>query len=705
MAINKVRKKPSVGTRSAFQSLTEIRNALSTKIEDSLLDGKDAKKLGFDVFTADEAAKLNLPALAAGFRIPYFDFAGRQTKFWRFRYLESTKQGFAALTDKKELRYAQPKHTVNEIYMPPFVDWEALRKDTERPLVITEGELKAACATKHEYPTIGLGGVWCFKSNNSKFPILPQLADITWKGRAVYIAYDSDAVTNPMVIQAENALARELMLRGAEPYIVRIPPAKDGKKQGVDDYMLAHGAEPFRDLLDDAHEWRAAQELFALNEEVVYVKDPGIILVLKDLQRITPRAFVDHAFATRIYHETQYTDKGTKLVERSAPKEWLKWPARAEVAKVTYAPGEGKITERNELNVWRGWAVQPEANDTLSLWHELLSYIFKEDEEAREWFEQWAAYPLQNPGTKMYTSAVVWGKAHGTGKSLIGYILGSIYGRNFTEVTDEDLHANHNEWAENKQFVLGDEITGGDKRAVSERLKRMITRRSIRLNPKYVPSYEVPDCINYYFTSNQPDSFFLEDDDRRFFIWEVTGGALAQDFYDELDVELKNGRLGAAVFDHLLKLDVRGFNPRGHAMTTDAKKSMIDNGRSDLGMWVHTLKTDPDSVLRMGDAIINHALWRAEDLLNVFDPDGRKRVTANGLARELSRAGMNKAHHSPVATSKGRFLLWAVRDPERWCSAPTAEVGAQYDKERGAATRGEQRARDQFAKDKMKPKF
>lgn len=687
-----------------YVSSAGVKAAMLRKIEGSLLDEKDARKLQFDPFTAKESAALvGLPALAAGFRIPYFDFDGKPTKFWRYRYLETTKQGFDALTDRKDLRYAQPKNTLNEIYLPPFADWQTLKRDAEQPLIITEGELKAACATKHQFPTIGLGGVWCFKSNNSRFPLLPQLADITWKGRAVYIAYDSDAVSNPMVIMAENALARELMLRGAEPYIVRIPPGGPGVKQGIDDYMLNNSPEAFRELLESAHEWRAAQELFALNEEVVYVRDPGIILVLNNLQRMTPRAFVDHAFATRIYHDTVITDNGTKMVERSAPKEWLKWPARAEVSKVTYAPGQPRITFRNELNVWRGWGVEPLDNpNVLRYWTELLDYLFKGEDEARAWFEKWLAYPLQHPGTKMYSCAVLHGKSHGTGKSLIGYVMGSIYGSNFTEVSDDDLHASHNEWAENKQFVLGDEITGGDKRAVGERLKRMITRQKLRLNPKYIPSYEVTDCINYYFTSNQPDSFFLEDEDRRFFIHEVRGAPLTPSFYTELDRYLKNGQLGAAVFAHLLSLDLSDFNPRGHAFVTEAKLNMIDTGRSDLGCWVHDLKNDPDTVLRMDGAVIPHQLWRAEDLLSLYDPDGRKRVTANGLSRELSRAGFIRPMGTrAVRTAKGQFRLWAIRNAQRWEHAKESELAEQYEKERGITTKKDERFVDRHMRKKF----
>lgn len=658
------------------------------KIGQSALDSGDAKKLGFQPMSATEAmAKLkNMPAYFAGFLIPYFDLSGAKTKFWRYRYLESTKTGFDALTNKKPLRYGQASKTLNEVYLPPIggMNWRQVAKTTEVPLVITEGELKAACATKMGIPTLGLGGVWCFKSNAARAPLLPMLQQFDWKDRMVYIAYDSDAVTNPQVMTAENALARELLNHGAAPHIIRIPPAKDGGKMGLDDFLVAHGPEEFQGLIEDAAEWRSSQELFELNQEVLYVRDPGIILVVNEGQRISPRAFVDHAFSTRVYYEEVATDKGTKMVEKSAPKEWLRWPHRAEVRKLVYEPGAPQITERNEYNLWRGWGCEPERNDTIKLWHQIMEYVFRKDKDARRWFEQWLAYPIQHPGTKLFSSAVIWSRAHGTGKSFIGYIVGAIYGSNFTEVDDDQIHAPHNEWAENKQFILGDEITGGDKRAVGERLKRMITRKKMRLNPKYIPSYEVVDCLNYYFTSNQPDSFFLEDEDRRMFIWEIIGRPLPEDFWIEVDTAYKDGSLPRALFDYLLNYDLTGFNPNAPALVTDAKRAMIDNGRSDLGAWVHTLKEDPDTVLRMDNQVLKFDLYRSEDLLAIYDPLGRGRVTANGMARELARAGFVRplGTHG-VRTSQGQVRLWAVRNVEKYMGASGAFLGEQYDKERG----------------------
>lgn len=688
--------------QTKFTSLAGVRDAMLNKLSLSALDADDAKKLRFDAYTADDAANRlkSLPNYHAGFLIPYFDIEGRNTKFWRYRYLETTKTGFDALTNKKDLRYAQPGKSLNELYLPPIAgtNWKSIAANPEIPLVITEGELKAACATKLGFPTIGLGGVWCFKSNNARMPLLPMFHEFQWRERIVYICYDSDAVTNPQVMTAENALARELTMLGAAPFIVRIPfLEKDNKKIGLDDYLMDEGVESFRELLDNAAEWRAAQELFALNQEVVYVRDPGVILCMDDLRRISPRAFVDHAYSTRVYYEEQVTDKGTKMVERSASKEWLKWPYRAEVARVTYEPGGERITRKNELNVWSGWAVEPEPGD-ITPWKELLDFIFGAKNPHRRWFEQWCAYPLQNPGTKLYSSPVIWGRKHGTGKSIIGYTLGKIYGGNFTEISDENIHQNHNEWAENKQLVMADEITSGDKRGIADRLKSMITRQLLRLNPKYVPSYTVPDRINYYFTSNHPDSFFLEDDDRRFFIHEVKGSPLPPQFYKNYEQWMgKDETIGpgiAALFAYLLSLDLSDFDPKGHAPVTEAKRDMIDGGRSDLASWVASLRDDPDTVLRIDQQVLKFDLWRAEDLLSLYDPMEKGKVTANGLARELRRAGFNRPCGTlGCRTSQGQVRLWAVRNESKYGDMGPNDLGAAYDAERGLKTNGNKKVK------------
>lgn len=670
-----------------------LKAAFNAKMAESKISVVEAETLGFTPLSATQVPK-GVPFQEPGILIPYFDIRGKKTKFWRLRYLKQPElTGFAKQTKKKPLKYVQAANTLNELYLPPLIKWKDVADDALSPIIITEGEFKAASSIINTgYPTIGLGGVWSWKSDKKKVALIEGFHDFKWDQRPVYICYDSDAVTNPMVMQAENALARQLTNLGAEPHIVRLPMGHDNEKLGLDDFIVLRGVEALETLLENAEPWTAAVELHRLNEEVVYVRDPGIILRLDNLQRMSPRAFIDHAFSTRTYFEEVATAKSTTKVKKIAPKEWIQWPSRAEVPRITYAPGEERVTEKREINIWPGWGCEPKEGD-VTPWNDLLDFLFKGEPNSKQWFERWCAWPLQHPGDKMYTSAVLWGLRHGTGKSLVGYTLGKIYGKNFTEVDDEILRQSHNEWAENKQFVMGDEISTGDKRTASDRMKTMITRQQLRLNPKYIPSYTVPDVINYYFTSNHPDSFFLEDDDRRFFIHEVKQPPMPDFWYKKYEKWMgANHTVGPgipALFHHLLTLDLGDFLGTSRAMMTRAKREMLANSRSDLASWVNALKEDPDSVLRAAGHTINHALWRSEDLLSIYDPDGKGKVTPNGISRELSRQGFTRAADGMgVRTLAGQVKLWHIRNLEENIELSNSQLGALYDSERSTKSKG-----------------
>lgn len=672
--------------KSTLTSKAAVQKAMLAKLSDSALDSKDAKLLCYSPYTAVDAKGLlpgKLP-VKAGFILPYFDMTGKPTKFWRYRYLETTKEGWTALTDKKAMRYVQSSDTVNEVYLPPFANWEEIAKDTTIALTVTEGELKAACATKLGFPTLGLGGVWCFRAAKKNISLLPMLASIAWKDRDVFICYDSDAATNPLVMAAENALAHELTMLGAHIYIVRLPALVGHAKVGLDDYLVAEGGEAFTDLTEKALEepWAQSRELHKLNEEVVLVEDPGLIIKLSNLQRMSRPIFTDVVYANRVYTETMLTKTGTTTTKKSAAVEWLKWPMRSAVPSSTYAPGQARITTEGALNTWTGWGCEPVPGD-ITPWRKLLEFIFAGEPELIPWFEQWCAYPLQHPGTKMFTSVVVHGREHGTGKTLLGHTLFRIYGSNSTEITDNDLSNGSNDWAESKQFVLGEEITGGDKRGVADSLKKLITQKTMRINIKYVPRYEVPDCINYLFTSNHPDAFFLEDKDRRYCINEVQGAPLSRAFYDTYDAWL-NSTGPQHLFHHLLNVDLTGFSPKAHAPMSQAKRNMIDVGRSDLASWVAMLREDPDSILRVGEQVLDYSLWTATDLLRLYDPEGKTRTGSQGMGRVLAASGVVRLlNGNPVKTSAGSQRLWALRNADKMLRLGYTELAQHYDHERG----------------------
>jgi hypothetical protein len=648
--------------RSIFSDVAEVEEAMYDKLRSSALTEDHARQLQLEVFLAEDAKEQLGIAPKAGMKICYFDFDGKPTKFWRFRYLESTLTSFQKAAKKKELRYVQAKKTLNELYLPPLVDWKTVKSDPSKPIVLTEGELKAACACAFGIPTIGLGGVWCWRSSKHNLGLLPQFEEIVWGGRRVTVCFDSDAASNAMVVQAENALAKELVNLGAHPYIARLPQLAPPNKTGLDDFIATEGKTALVEIFQQASEWSSLKELYALNEEILYVRNPGIILRLDRCFKMSVNAFIGHEYADRKYNEPVAIKGGVKLVTKSAAAEWIKWPCRSVVEGLVYEPGQDRLPGDDSYNLWTGWGCIPAEGD-ITPWTTLLDFLFKGlSPEGRKWVEQWIAYPFQFPGAKMYSSLVVWGLVHGTGKTMLGQTLFRIYGdNNSVEISDQTLESAFNDWMENKQFAMGDEIAGGDKRQDSDRMKTRITQKNIRVNVKFMPTFTVRDCINYYFTSNHPDAIFLEDSDRRFFIHEVRGRPLPQEFYEAYHAWLnKDG--AQALFHHLLHLDLTGFNPSAPTPMTTSKQEMIDNGRSDIGTWVANLRESPSTVLRVGEQELKYSLFTATDLHRLYDSEGRGKTTVNGMARELARGGFQKAYRgNPVPTELGPQKLWVIR--------------------------------------------
>ena len=671
------------------------------KLQQSALSSKDADRLGFIPLTRELLAQ-QYPELtqhpAAGFLIPYFTSSGTTNGFYRYRYLEEPpRTGFAALTAHKALRYIQPAGKPPHVYFPRSKEWSRVLPNPEHSLYITEGELKAACAVQKGIPAIGLGGVWNWKSTREELPLIDDLKNIAWTDRTVYIVFDSDATTNPDILRAQNALCRELLKLGADLHIIRLPELEPGKKTGLDDFLVAEGEEEFAKLQQEAESWSASAELHKLNDEVSLVFDPGYIIRLDTFQRMAPDVFCSTLYADRVIRTSELgKTKDGKIVERSteksAAREFLKWPYRSVVARVTYAPGRPRWTDGKELNTWQGWGLDEKVikPGSTEIFTDLVAFLFDgaTSTEDAKWFLQWLAYPLQHPGEKMFSAVVMWGLIHGTGKTLIGHTMQRIYGSNFAEISDRDLLGTFNEWAENKQFVMGDEITGGDRRAAADYMKGLITQKFLRINPKYIKPYVVPDCINYYFTSNHPDSFFLEDSDRRYFITEVKGRPLPERFYRQYDAWYRSDAVGA-LFYYLLNLDLKNFNPRAPAPATAAKANMIADGRSDVALWVSQLHEARENILKQGQvSLADRYLWTTEELFSLYDPERKGRVSINGFNRELRRAGFRRVLDDRlVRMPDGSKKLWVIADHPTANKVRTglsnpAQVVALYLKER-----------------------
>jgi hypothetical protein len=186
--------------------------------------------------------------------IPYFTADGKPTGYHRLKPDNPR-------TDRngKPVRYESPKGQRQHIYFVPGTS--AALQDPGHTLLITEGEKKAAKACQEGFPAIGLPGVngWTKKRPQDPYgkPSGPcelheELAAIPRDGRPGVICFDSDMATRPEVKAASCHLAAALAAPGASVRVARLPAGPNGEKVGLDDYLVQHGADALRQLLEQA---------------------------------------------------------------------------------------------------------------------------------------------------------------------------------------------------------------------------------------------------------------------------------------------------------------------------------------------------------------------------------------------------------------------------------------------------------------------
>jgi hypothetical protein len=141
----------------------------------------------------------------------------------------------------KRLKYEKAAGQANRLDVPPGV--LPVLADPSVDLIITEAPIKADSAVSAGLPCVAINGVYGWRGRNAQggTTALADFDDIALKDRMVSIAFDSDIASNADVHRAAQRFGQFLENRGARVNYARIPPAADGGKQGLDDWLANGG--------------------------------------------------------------------------------------------------------------------------------------------------------------------------------------------------------------------------------------------------------------------------------------------------------------------------------------------------------------------------------------------------------------------------------------------------------------------------------
>ena len=183
-------------------------------------------RLGFAFINGE-----NLLNVCRLIEIPYFS-KDSKILFYRSKLIPSIadKQG-------KEIKYLHPLSKPAIPYILPEV-WKVQDK-ANKPIWITEGEKKALALIQHGRHAIALSGVWNFRAGaksdlDSDKSLWAEIECFAARGRNIFMAFDSDLWTNPLVRRALYELSFKLYDKGANIRIV----TWGNNDKGIDDFLV-----------------------------------------------------------------------------------------------------------------------------------------------------------------------------------------------------------------------------------------------------------------------------------------------------------------------------------------------------------------------------------------------------------------------------------------------------------------------------------
>jgi hypothetical protein len=232
-----------------------------------------------------------------------------------------------------------------------------------------------------------------------------------------------------------------------------------------------------------------------------------------------------------------------------------------------------------------------------SPWTDFLEKLFLDTYE-RSVVSKWAATLMGVPGLKMNYGLLLISEMQGVGKTTMCDFIGEVLGRkNVAATSESSILGRFNEWAE-KQLVTVNEIYQGHSTAAYNRLKEIITDRTLRVEKKFVSEYYVDNHVHIIACSNSMRALKLENSDRRWFIPTVSEQKQPHEYWKKLYdwAELEDGYRKIKQWAKDYVAEHGHVEPGAEAPWTPFKKIMIEESdspgqeliRQDL-RWVQTI--------------------------------------------------------------------------------------------------------------------
>ena len=205
------------------------------------------------------------------------------------------------------------------------------------------------------------------------------------------------------------------------------------------------------------------------------------------------------------------------------------------------------------------------------------------DKDKANYILDWSAHMVQRPREKPGVALVLRGRK-GTGKTLLTQILARVIGGQNTLITasGKKLFGTFNWHLADKLLIGAEEAFFVGNREVNDQLKHLLTGDEIEVEQKFGQRISMKSMHRVIMTSNHDQVIAASDDERRFFVCDVSDKRRGEDVYFAPLVRVIKGDDDATLAAFMRELqtrDIKNWKPEQAARNA----ASIDLARQKLG--------------------------------------------------------------------------------------------------------------------------
>ena len=355
---------------------------------------------------------------------------------------------------------------------------------------------------------------------------------------------------------------------------------------------------------------------------------------------------------------------------------WKKHPDSKVCVDFTYKPNDQKrfvhVNKKLMINVYEKNDLEPNKNADTDIFYALLKHIIPHEKE-RNYFLDWYAFPIQNPGVKIRNAIIMQSDEFQLGKGSLFDLHRDILGHNNTRKIElaEALDKGKN-YLLNYQTVLVDEAKSSgswsEKAQLINTLKTIITEGSIGVRQLYREYTEQDTCTNYWINTNYKDAFPLPKNEVRYWVY-FSDAKRNQQLLDEFHLQRLSGELPAGVLADLLDRNLSKFNPLAPAPHTKYRDEMSNMADRPLNDYVK-------EQFNQGAFPFDRDMLTTLELFDWLKKEARMKVTREReVANALEAIGGKCVKQVPIKSVGKRATLWIIRNHSKWFEKLPDSIG------------------------------